>query len=394
MSYPYAQQYTRADGELAARIKLAATSVGFDFAVIAPYRPPPRADYLRTWLSLGHAGGMEWLARNPERRIDPRELWPAGRSILSVGLAYDQPVPPDARDATDPSRGRFARYAWGRDYHDLMLPRLRVLLRAISYLAGRDVNGRAYVDTGPLLERPIAASAGAGFTGKHTLLIRHNEGSYFFLGELLLDLELPPDPERPVHFGCRDCHRCGDICPTGVLAEPYVNRAELCISYLTIEHRGQIPRELRPKLGNWVFGCDLCQETCPYNARDTAQTNEPWFEPQIPELGAPKLLDLFALDDGGFRAMFRKSAVKRTKRRGLLRNVAVALGNWGSDEAVPALAHALANEHEPLVRGHAAWALARIDGDSAAREALVRAWRNEPDPCVREEVDAALAGAG
>ncbi|MCB2211729.1 tRNA epoxyqueuosine(34) reductase QueG [bacterium] len=376
--------------ELAELIKQAARHLGFDFASVAPYEPPPHADTFPDWIANDYHGTMAWLAKHPDRRMDPRVQWPQGKSVLSVGMSYHQPRPMDAPDPADPSRGRFASYAWGFDYHDLILPRLKALGKAIDYLAGRVVNARAYVDTGPILERPLAAAGGAGFIGKHTLLIHWKHGSYFLLGELLLDLELPSDPARKPLFGCRDCHSCGTSCPTGALDTPYLNRANRCISYLTIEHRGILPRNLRSELRNWVFGCDICQQACPYNTRGLLPTREPWFEPRIPDWGAPPLLELIALDDDQFGAMFKGSPVKRTKRRGLLRNVAVALGNWGSDEAIPALKRVMEDEPEPLIRAHAAWALGQLSEYPAVRVVLDRAFKHETDEIVLEEINTSL----
>jgi epoxyqueuosine reductase len=387
---PVNNQTTDSTTGLQSLIKQAAHELGFNFAIIAPYQPPPQADKLTTWLENGYNGTMSWMEKHPDRRMDPRVQWQQGKAILSVGMSYHQPRPTDAPDQNDPSRGRFAQYAWGLDYHDLILPRLKALARTIDYLVGEPVASRAYVDTGPILERPIAASAGAGFIGKHTLLITWKHGSYFLLGELLLDLELAPDPVIKPMFGCGGCHKCIDACPTGALDDPYVNKSDHCTSYLTIEHRGIIPRELRAKMGNWVFGCDICQQACPYNARGLLPTREEWFTPRVPDWGAPKLLDLITLDDKQFSAMFKGSPVKRTKRRGLLRNVAIALGNWGSDEAIPALTRMMSDEPEPLIRAHAAWALGQLSEFKFARDALDKAWQREEDEIVREELDKAL----
>ncbi|MCB2199532.1 tRNA epoxyqueuosine(34) reductase QueG [bacterium] len=375
---------------LEGRIKQAAMEHGFSFAAIAPVTPPPYADRLNDWLDAGHAGEMGWLEKNREKRQDPRLLQPCTKSILVVGLNYFQFVPPELLN--DPSRGRFARYALGKDYHDLIVPRLRILADEVSDIAGRRVESRAYTDTGPLLERPVAFGGNAGFLGKNTLLIRRDLGSYFFLGELLLDLELEPDPEERVSFGCGICHRCGTNCPTGALETEFSVKANLCISYLTIEHRGPIPRNLRPKMGNWVYGCDVCQEVCPYNARNQMATTEEFFMPLVADAAAPKLSDLMSLDQDGFSRRFRGSAVKRTKRRGLLRNTAIALGNWGSDEALPALKLGL-KDQEPLVRGHAAWGVGQVAGvRSKSLLEQARSW--EEDATVLTEINLALEERG
>lgn len=366
-----------------------AHELGFDSARITAAKPIPSAQELTSWLQQGRHGEMGWLERDPKRRMDPRIAFPVARSILTVGLRYWQDIdPPELLD--DPSRGRFARYAWGRDYHDLLTPRLRQLGSELSHIAGRTVQSRAWVDTGPMLERGIAAEAGHGFIGKNTLLISRGLGSWLFLGELALDLELEPDPPKRVSFGCGDCTLCANACPTGALDEPYRMDARRCISYLTIELRGAIPRHLRSKMGNWVFGCDLCQDACPYNGRIRRSTEELHLLAASPDDAAPKLSDLISLDEDGFRERFRKRAVMRTKRRGLLRNAAVALGNWGSDEAVTPLSKAL-EDQEPLVRGHAAWALGKING-GAARSALDHARKHEEDSWVLQEVEAAIEG--
>jgi len=368
-------------------LKEAACDLGFGFARIAPFKPPPYAEHLQTWLENGSHGEMAWLARDPDKRADPKALWPEGRSILTVGMNYYQSALP-MEILTDPSHGRFARYAWGLDYHDLMLDRLKQLGEQLPDLTRRSVKWRAYVDTGPLLERPISVSAGAGFLGKNTLMIERKLGSWFFLGELLLDLELLPDETDKAMFGCGDCHRCGESCPTGALDSPWSVDAPKCISYLTIESKGPIPRGLRSKMGNWIYGCDVCQDVCPYNARGKSSSAEPHFLLRDPNRAAPLLTDLIKLDDEAFQAMFRGSAVKRTKRRGLLRNVAVALGNWGEEKAVKPLATAL-SDSEPLIRGHAAWALGRIPG-SNSRNALEKALIGETDGWVLEEIRTAL----
>ncbi|MEW5957359.1 MAG: tRNA epoxyqueuosine(34) reductase QueG, partial [Chloroflexota bacterium] len=267
-----------------------------------------------------------------------------------------------------PARGRIARYAWGLDYHDVMLPRLRTLGDFIKKETGRDLKQRAYVDTGPVLERDFAAQAGLGFLGKNTLLISPRFGSYLFLGEILVDIDLEydepasdgggPPGESKRRGTCGRCTRCLTICPTHAFPAPYILDSNRCISYLTIELKGAIPVELRPRLGNWIFGCDECQEICPWVRRYSQPTPKPFLSYE-PDRIAPRLVELLALDDRGFQARFKGTPLRRTKRRGLLRNVAVALGNWGSPEALPVLAQAL-HDPEPLIREHAAWAISQI----------------------------------
>lgn len=375
-------------GELTRALKAEAERLGFDLVGIAPATPPPHAERLEEWLAAGYAGEMAWLARNAARRSDPRQAVPGARSVVVCGVHY-RAAEPDPALWNDPARGRISRYAWGNDYHDLLLPRLRALQAWLEQRVGRAQIGRSYVDTGPVLERPLGVLAGLGFQGKNTLLIHPRQGSWFVLGEILVDVELAYDAPQPIG-GCGGCTRCLRACPTQAFAGPYVLDARRCISYLTIELKGPIPRELRPLLGNHIYGCDVCQEVCPWNQRWGRFSTWPEFQPD-PERVAPRLLDLIRLDDEQFRARFRGSPIKRTKRRGLLRNVAVALGNWGDPLAVPALATAL-NDHEPLIRGHAAWALGRIGG-AAARQALETRQARETDGWVRDEIALALAEA-
>ncbi len=293
---------------------------------------------------------------------------------------------PDPEIWNDAANGRISRYAWGDDYHDIVEPKLRALQAWLEERVGRARIGRSYVDTGPVLERPMGVAAGLGFQGKNTLLIHPKQGSWFFLGEILVDVELSYD--EPIKAGgCGSCTRCQVACPTAAFSGPYVLDARRCISYLTIELKGPIPRELRPLMGNHIYGCDVCQEVCPWN-RKFGQFAPPDRFNARDDRVAPALLGLIALDDDGFRERFRHSPIKRAKRRGLLRNVAVALGNWGDPRAIPALANAL-HDHEPLIRGHAAWALGRIGGDTA-RAALEQRRSVENDSWVLEEIELAL----
>jgi epoxyqueuosine reductase len=358
---------------------VAATAVplGFRLAGCTPLNVLERGPYLEAWVAQGRAGEMEYLARRIPERIDPRLAHPWARSIIVLTAPY-RPAPPPPGDWRVALRGRVAAYAAGRDYHHQVLDRLRQLVRRLK-AAIPGARFRPYVDTGPLLEREWAARAGLGWIGKNTLFLARGAGSTFFLAELLTDVEVEPTAPGPDH--CGTCTRCLAACPTGAL-EPggYTMDPRLCLSYLTIEHRSAVPRALRPAIENWIFGCDLCQDVCPWN-QDT-------HDPDAAEFLAPPLLPILALDEPAFRARFGRTAVTRTKRRGLLRNVAVALGNSGNRDAVPALIGAL-QDPEPLVRGHAAWALGRLGGP-AARSALERARRRELEAEPAVEIDQAL----
>jgi epoxyqueuosine reductase len=377
---------------LSERIREDARALGF--ALVGVARPDPSAhlDFYRGWLEAGRHGDMAYLARPDavRRRADLRATLPSVRSVVVVGLDYRAEEPEGS--APDPARGVIARYARGRDYHRVLKAKLLRLAGRIEALAGFPVAARAYVDTGPILERDLARRAGLGWFGKSTMLIHPLRGSYFFLGVLLTDLELAADePFESDH--CGSCARCLVACPTGALLGrdergAAVIDATRCISYLTIEQRGPIPRDLRPAIGNRIFGCDICQEVCPFNGAKFVQlTHEPDFAPR-PQTSDPTLVELIAMDEAAWDRFSRGSAVRRSGRAGFLRNVAVALGNWGSERAVPALTRAL-GDTEPLVRGHAAWALGRV-GSETARAALTARLAVETDGFVREELELAL----
>jgi epoxyqueuosine reductase len=328
---------------------------------------------------------MAYLTRTEEARRHPGSWLPWARSVVSVAMNYYTPFP---RETAPPgtTRGWISRYAWGDDYHTLLERRLDSLLAWICGEATETVQGRAYVDTGPVLEREFSGRAGIGWIGKNTHLISPKRGSWFFLGELFLSLSLPPD--RSIMDRCGSCDLCLKACPTNAFVGPYRLDARRCISYLTIELKGSIPVEMRPLIGNHVFGCDICQDVCPYNAK-AKPSGEPGFQPRE-GLHAPELIPLLSLTEEEFRQRFKGSAIKRPKRRGFLRNVAVALGNLGSVESIPALVRAL-SDPDTLVRGHAAWALGRI-GTDKARAALAEALRQEIDPGAKVEMEQALAG--
>ena len=370
---------------LARGIKEEARRVGFELVGISSVADPLHEESFADWLRLGYAGEMAYLTRTEEARRHPGSWLPWARSVVSVAMNYYTPFP---RETAPPgtTRGWISRYAWGDDYHTLLERRLDSLIAWICGEVGDTVQSRAYVDTGPVLEREFSGRAGIGWIGKNTHLISPKRGSWFFLGELFLNLDLPPD--RSIVDRCGSCDLCLKACPTNAFVGPYRLDARRCISYLTIELKGSIPVEMRPLIGDHVFGCDICQDVCPYNAKATP-SEEPAFQPRD-GLYAPELIPLLTLTDEEFRARFKGSAIKRPKRRGFLRNVAVALGNLGAVEAVPALVRAL-SDPDPLVRGHAAWALGRI-GTEGARAALVEAIRLETDPGAKAEMEQAQAG--
>ncbi|MBI2153150.1 MAG: tRNA epoxyqueuosine(34) reductase QueG [Candidatus Rokubacteria bacterium] len=342
---------TLARTALTQAIKERALALGFDRVAVGPADPPDHAAAFDAWLEAGYAGTMDYLERGRTERLDPRRLLPGARSVVAVALNYYQGEPPDG-DAWAP----VARYAWGRDYHDIMPPPLQRLCEFIREAAGPSVRSRAAVDTSAVLERDLAARAGLGWVGKNTNLLHPELGSWFFIGIVLTTADL--DGDEPLPDRCGTCRACLDVCPTEAFVAPYVLDARRCISYLTIEHRGAIPETLREPMGEWVFGCDLCQTVCPWN-RKAPVTSEAALMPEAEPLSLPSLLGMTQAE---FRARFRGTPLTRPKRRGLLRNAAVALGNRKDPAAVPALTRAL-SDPEPLVREHAAWALARIAND-------------------------------
>jgi len=367
---------------LSLRIKAEAQRLGFDLVGISPVQAPPHGASFADWLRQGFDGEMGYMERTEDLRRNPRSLIPWAVSVVSAGMNYF--TPPVRRESSTDTRGWISRYAWGDDYHDVVKRKLEDLLSAIAGWHGGSVEGRVFVDSGPVLERDVAGVAGIGWIGKNTLLISPQKGSWFFLGELFLSL--PLDYDRPIRDRCGKCELCLKACPTGAFVGPYVLDARRCISYLTIELKGWMPRHLRPLVGNHIFGCDICQEVCPYNVK-ALPTSESFYAPR-PGLFAPDLIPLLSLTAEEFRRRFRGSPILRAKRRGFLRNVAVALGNLRSRAAVPALLCALHDE-DPLVRGHAAWALGRI-GSPEAANGLSERLGVEDDPSVRSEINDAL----
>lgn len=344
---------------LSDRIIERAYELGFDLVGIAPAGLAPHAREYADWIAAGYAGELAYMTRDPERRSDPRRVLPGAQSVIVAGLSYyTLDVPAEIKH--DPSRGLISRYAWGVDYHDLMTPRLKELAEFVEKEA--HASTRVYVDTGPVLERDWALSAGLGFIGKNTCLINPRMGSWLFLGVIITTATLIPAPSpRPSPngrggVGCGTCTRCLKACPTNAFPQPYVLDARRCISYLTIELKGSIPLELRPLLGNRIFGCDVCQEVCPWPTRFATSTKERAFFAAEIDRVAPRLIDLAYLSEEAFKQKFAHTPIIRSKRRGLLRNVAVALGNWGSDEAKNAL-RVLAADPDPIIAEHAQWGL-------------------------------------
>ncbi len=331
------------------RIVTYAKTLGFDSCRIARAASPRHAEEFRGWLRAGAAGEMQWMDRGAEKRCDPQLVLPGVRSVVVVALNYWQGDEPPRQSAG--AQGRIARYAWGDDYHDLMLEKLEPLSVFLRELGGTQ---KCYVDTGPVLERDHAAEAGTGWHGKSTMLIDRKLGTWFFLAEILTTLDLPSDaPQEP---RCGSCRRCITACPTGAITEPHWLDARRCISYLTIELKGSIPLELRPLIGDRIYGCDDCLDACPWN-RFASVSREATLAAR-PAIRMP-LRDYLALDDARFRDLFRRSPIKRIKRRGFLRNVCVALGNIGDEGDLDALERAAADP-EPLIAEHAAWAIQEI----------------------------------
>jgi epoxyqueuosine reductase len=332
-------------------LRAQAYGLGFDLVGIVRLGPAETGPEFARWLERGHVGTMEWLARGAEKRADTRRPVPGAVSAVVVALDYGGREP----------AGPVARYARGDDYHDLMVERLRALQDWASERAGRPIAGRAYVDTGPILERDLARRAGLGWFGKNTMLINPGRGSFFFLGALLLDLELEPDAPFEADR-CGSCTQCLDACPTGALVGPRELDARRCVSYLTIELREAIPEALRAPMGGLLYGCDVCQDVCPWNVRFAGELREPAFAAREALAGRDARTlarELLGMTQEEFSRAFKGSPMKRAKLRGLKRNAAVVLGNVGTVEDADVLTRALGDD-EPLVREHAAWALGRL----------------------------------
>jgi epoxyqueuosine reductase len=354
---------------------------GFDaVGVTRPDAIPQAKHYFERFIAAGQHGDMGWLAATAERRGDPQVLWPDARSVVMLGLNYGPDRDPLAilRERT---RGAISVYAQGDDYHDLIKSKLKAIARWLVANAGGDV--KVFVDTAAVMEKPLAAAAGLGWQGKHTNLVSREHGSWLFLGAIFTTLELDADDAEIDH--CGSCRACLDVCPTNAFPAPYQLDARRCISYLTIEHHGPIPRELRAPMGNRIYGCDDCLAVCPWNK--FAQAGREAKLAAREALRAPKLSELARLDDAAFRALFAKSPVKRTGRDRFVRNVLIAIGNSG-DVSLGREAERLLGDASPLVRGAAVWALARLDPQRFAELSLTHL-AGEGDATVRDEWAAA-----
>ncbi|MEE8356311.1 MAG: tRNA epoxyqueuosine(34) reductase QueG [Anaerolineales bacterium] len=367
---------------LTQKIKQEAALVGFPLVGVTSPDPPDRLDFFHDWIKSGYFASMDWIAaeRSLARRADPRKILPECQSILVLASPYPAPM-------GNVKGGKIASYALNKDYHDVLIERLQLLVESLEVWVGTTVPNRWYTDTGPILEKELAMRAGLGWIGKNTTLINKKIGSYFFLAEILLGIELVTDEPITESF-CGSCTLCLDTCPTGALRAPYTLDANRCISYLTIEHGEEIPLELRPQMGDWIFGCDICQVVCPWNkpSAEAAIIIED-LQPRE-ELANLDLDQELCLSQSEFSARFRGSPIKRAKRRGYLRNVAVVLGNLKNPAALPALAAAL-EDPEPLVRAHAAWALGEIGGEEALTLLNNRA-KTEVDLQVLLEIQGAV----
>lgn len=340
-------------------LKSHALELGFNLVGLTRAKPSPYLDAYLRWVESGQYGTMGYMARpdRTARRRDLTQILPGARSLVVVGLDYGT-VAISQDVLNDPSRGRIAAYAWGLDYHDILTPRLEVLAEWMREASGQQLSHRVYVDTGAILERSHAHQAGLGFTGKNTMLIHPRRGSTFFLGEIITDLEFDQYDRPGKATMCGNCTRCLRACPTDAFPAPHVLDARRCISYLTIEHKGEIDPSLRPLMGNWVYGCDVCQDVCPFQ-RFSQPTAEAAFYPVDIDRVAPRLADLLVLDDHLFHQRYYGSPIYRIKRERLVRNACIAAGNWGDPQIVAPLRHLL-DDDIPLVCESAAWALSQM----------------------------------
>ena len=384
------------------QIQERANDLGFQLVGITPATQSETIDRYRQWIESGYAGEMRYLEKHLPLKTDVRRLLAEAKSVISLAMNYYTLDPPETL-TQDPGRGQISRYAWGDDYHEVIRERLLRLVTFIKQTAENELRTRVCVDTAPIIEREYAQKAGIGWIGKNTNLIHFNppldsdtrqqstsgglsSGSWYFLAEVLIDVTFDYDTPD-LRGSCGTCTRCIEACPTDAIVEPNLLDSRRCISYLTIELKESIPKALRPKVGNLIFGCDICQEVCPWNSK-AVSTTEPAFQPRDGNL-VPELLSLVGMTQQEFSRRFKGSPIKRAKRRGFLRNVLVAIGNWRSQRAIPALKDALA-DHEPLIRSHAAWALGRIGGETAKRILQTRLTLETEQDVITEIQDALI----
>ena len=368
-------------------IKAEAKHLGFALCGITSPLPPRHYPVFEQWLSTGRHGTMAYLAteRARKRRENPSLILESCQSVLAFGIRYPSPLEVPTEMTLEP-HGRIASYAWGDDYHWIIPARLHQLVDHLEKIIGKRVDRLTYTDTGPILEREFAQAAGLGWIGKNTCLISPTQGSYFLLAEIFSNVEIEPDPPF-MPDRCGSCTRCITACPTHCIMPDRTLNAKRCISYLTIEHKGAISPDLRQLMNNWIFGCDICQAVCPWNTRFSHPEGEPAFTARS-GMPRPALRPELHLTPQGFNQKFNHSPVLRAKRRGYLRNIAIALGNAKDPASVSDLANILLSEIEPLVRAHAAWALGQI-GTRAAGYSLENAYNREVDPSVLLEIETA-----
>jgi epoxyqueuosine reductase len=372
-----------------AKLKQRASELGFNMLGITRAKVSPTLDAYMRWIETGMHGKMGYMARPDRvaRRLDLNVIVPEAKTLIMVGLDYRTDAVPLAK-LNDPTRGRIANYAWHVDYHDIMTPRLQTFADWLAQESATMPQSRVYVDTGAILERSHAQQAGMGFIGKNTMLIHPRRGSFFFLGEIITSLEFDDydTPHRPTM--CGTCTRCLNACPKDAFPQPHVLDARLCISYHTIENKGWIDRDLRAQFGNWLYGCDVCQDVCPFQ-RFAPLTQERAFYPPDDWHTAPRLSDVLQLDDATFKQIYANSPIARIKRQRLVRNACIASGNSGNSDLAPLLRHLITDESE-LVRGHALWALVQLLGDNAY-DTVRQQKARETDADVLAEIDALLA---
>ncbi|HEY9076900.1 MAG TPA: tRNA epoxyqueuosine(34) reductase QueG [Anaerolineaceae bacterium] len=366
-------------------IKAEADNLGFVLSGITSAVSPPHYDVYLSWIQKGWHGSMHYLSaeHSLNRRKNPEQILPGIRSILSLAYPYPSPIP-GTQPGLDDSLGRVAAYAWETDYHDRLKSILEVLITRVKKIVGKPIRAKGYSDTGAILEKDFAERAGLGWIGKNTSLINPEIGSFFFLAEVLLDYDLDPDIPFSKEY-CGRCQRCINACPTKCIQPDRTINASECIAYLTIEHHGTIRPDLRQKIGNWVFGCDVCQIVCPWNQHANQRNS---FDSMVNPIFIPLLNDL-SMTESQFSAQYDQSPIKRARRDGFLRNLIIAIGNSHDPKSIPALVQVLQTEPDPLLRGHAAWALGEI-AIPAAKSRLEMVIKGESDPFVIQEITEAL----